>query len=71
MITKQMIEEKLGDLTEEELKQIYEVIEQIKLSENTTEKNSLFAQLQKIQIDAPTNFSEQVAISLGRDVNEE
>ncbi len=71
MITKQMIEEKLGNLTEEELKQIYEVIEQLKPSENTIKKNSLFSQLQTIKIDAPTNFSEQVAVSLGRDVNEE
>lgn len=71
MITKKMIQEKIADLTEEQLNQVYDMIEQLSSSENMVKKPSLMSELQKISIDAPENFSIQVAISLGRDVSEE
>ncbi|OIP70120.1 MAG: hypothetical protein AUK43_10630 [Oscillatoriales cyanobacterium CG2_30_40_61] len=71
MVTKKMIQEKIADLTEEQLNQVYDMIEQLSSSESTVKKTSLMSELQKISIDAPENFSIQVAISLGRDVSEE
>lgn len=71
MVTKHKIQEKIDNLTEEQLNQIYDVIENLSNSENTVKKLSLMSQLQKISIDAPEDFSVQVAISLGRDVSED
>jgi CRISPR/Cas system CSM-associated protein Csm2 small subunit len=71
MITKKMIQEKIADLTEEQLNQVYDMIEQLSSSENMVKKPSLMSELQKISIDAPENFSAQIAISLGRDVSED
>jgi len=71
MITKQMIQEKIEDLSEEQLKQVYGMIEQLNNSEKTVKKPSLMSQLQEISIDAPEDFSVQVAISLGRGVSED
>lgn len=70
MVTKKMIQEKIADLTEEQLNQVYEMIEQLNPSENTVKKPSLMSELQKISIDAPEDFSVQIAMSLGRDVSE-
>ncbi|CAD5938722.1 hypothetical protein [Planktothrix agardhii] len=71
MITKKMIQEKIADLTEEQLNQVYDMIEQLSSSENMVKKPSLMSELQKISIDAPEDFSVQIAISLGRDVSED
>ncbi|MEB3310133.1 MAG: hypothetical protein VKJ02_07845 [Snowella sp.] len=71
MITKQMIQEKMEGLSEEQLKQVYGMIEQLNSSENEVKKPSLMSQLQEISIDAPEDFSVQVAISLGRGVGED
>ena len=71
MITKQMIQEKMEGLSEEQLKQVYGMIEQLNSSENTVKKPSLMSRLQEISIDAPEDFSVQVAISLGRGVSED
>jgi ferritin-like protein len=71
MITKQMIQEKIEGLSEEQLKQVYGMIEQLNSSENTVKKPSLMSRLQEISIDAPEDFSIQVAISLGRGVSED
>ena len=71
MITKQMIQEKIEGLSEEQLKQVYGMIEQLNSSENTVKKQSLMSQLQEISIDAPEDFSVQVAISLGRGIGED
>lgn len=68
MTTKQSIQERLQNLTEEQLNQVYEMIETL---ENTAKKPSLISELQKISIDAPEDFSVQVAIRLGRDVSED
>ena len=71
MITKQMIQEKMEGLTEEQLKQVYGMIEQLNSSEKTVKKPSLMSQLQEISFDAPEDFSVQVAISLGRGIGED
>ena len=71
MVTKQMIQEKLEGLTQEELNQVYGLIEQLSSAEKPVKKPSLMSQLRQISIDAPEDFSVQVAISLGRDVSEE
>jgi hypothetical protein len=71
MITKKMIQEKIADLTEEQLNQVYDMIEQLSRSESTVKKPSLMSELQKISIDAPEDFSVQIAIGLGRDVSED
>jgi hypothetical protein len=71
MVTKQIIQDKLDDLTEEQLNQIYGVIEQLSSSANALKKSSLMSQLQQISIDGPEDLSIQVADSLGRDVRED
>jgi ferritin-like protein len=71
MTTKQMIQEKIEGLSEEQLKQVYDMIEQLNSSENTVKKQSLMSRLREISIDAPEDFSVQVAISLGRGVSED
>jgi hypothetical protein len=71
MITKQMIQEKMEDLSEEQLKQVYSMIEQLNSSENKVKKQSLMSRLQEISIDAPEDFSVQMAISLGRGVGDD
>ena len=70
MITKQMIQEKLKNLTEEQLNQVYGIIEQLSDSENAVKKPSLMSKLRKIKIVAPEDFSIQVSVSLGRDTSE-
>ena len=64
-----MIQEKIADLTEEQLNQVYDLIEQLSRSENPVKKPSLMSELQKISIDATEDFAVQVAINLGRDVS--
>jgi hypothetical protein len=59
MITKQMIQEKLKKLTEEQLNQVYGIIEQLT---DAVEKPSLMSKLRKIKIDAPEDFSIQVGV---------
>ncbi|CAD5930032.1 hypothetical protein PA905_12330 [Planktothrix agardhii CCAP 1459/11A] len=71
MVTKQIIQEKLENLTEEQLNEVYGMIEQLSSSEKPVKKPSLMSQLQEISIDAPEDFSVQVAIRLGRDVSED
>ncbi|CAD0219555.1 conserved hypothetical protein [Planktothrix agardhii] len=71
MVTKQIIQEKLENLTEEQLNEVYDMIEQLSSSENMVKKPSLMSELQKISIDAPEDFSVKIAISLGRDVSED
>ncbi|CAC5340908.1 MULTISPECIES: hypothetical protein [Planktothrix] len=68
MVTKQIIQEKLENLTEEQLNEVYGMIEQLSSSEKPVKKPSLMSQLQEISIDAPEDFSVQVAIRLGRDM---
>jgi hypothetical protein len=71
MVTKQIIQQKLESLTQEELNQVYGLIEQLSSAEKPVKKPSLMSQLREISIDAPEDFSVQVAMSLGRDVSEE
>jgi len=71
MVTKQMIQEKIQNLTEEQLNQVDELIENLSSSEYSAKKPSLMSELQKISIDAPEDFSMQVAMKLGRDVSED
>jgi hypothetical protein len=71
MTTKQMIQEKIEGLSEEQLKQVYGVIEQLNSSENTVKKPSLMSRLREISIDAPEDFSVQMAIRYGRDVGDD
>ena len=71
MVTKKMIQEKIADLTEEQLNQVYDLIEQLSPSENLVEKPTLMSELQKISIEDHEYFSVQIAINLGRDVSED
>ena len=71
MVTKQMIQEQIENLTEEQLNQIYNMIENLSVSEIPVKQPSLMSELQKISIDAPEDFSMQVAMKLGRDVSED
>jgi len=71
MITKQMIQKKIEGLSEGQFKQVYCMIEQLNNSENKVKKPSLMSQFQEILIDAPEDFSVQVAISLGRGIGED
>ncbi|BAZ84481.1 hypothetical protein [Dolichospermum compactum] len=71
MVTKQIIQEKLENLTQEELNQVYGLIEQLGSAENTVKKPSIMSKLRQISIDAPEDFSVKLAISFGRDVSED
>jgi hypothetical protein len=71
MITKKIIQEQLESLTPEELNQVYELIQNLSGDEKSVKQPSLMSKLRKISIDAPEDFSVQVAIILGRDVSEE
>ncbi|MDB9473935.1 hypothetical protein PN480_20075 [Dolichospermum circinale CS-1225] len=71
MVTKQIIQEKLEGLTQEELNQVYGLIEQLSSAEKPVKKPSIMSKLRKIYIDAPEDFSVKLAISFGRDVSEE
>lgn len=71
MVTKEMIQQKLEGLTEEQINQVYEVIEKLSNSENAVKKPSLMSKLQQIKIDAPEDLSVKLAISFGRDVGED
>jgi hypothetical protein len=57
MITKQIIQEKLDNLTEEQLNQVYGIIEQLSSSEKPVKKPSLMSQLQEISIDVSEDLS--------------
>ena len=70
IITKQIIQERLENLTEAELNQVYGLIQELSSSENAIKKPSLMSKLQKISIDAPEDFSVKLALSFGRDVSE-
>lgn len=50
MITKQMIQEKMEGLSEEQLKQVYGMIEQLNSSENKVKKQSLMSRLQEMVV---------------------
>jgi|GEM_PF-1513693 hypothetical protein len=71
MVTKQIIQEKLENLTQEELNQVYGLIEQLGSAENAVKKPSIMSKLRQISIDAPEDFSVKLAISFGRDVDED
>ena len=47
------------------------MIEQLNSSENTVKKQSLMSRLQEISIDAPEDFSVQMATRYGRDVGDD
>lgn len=70
MVTKQKIQEKLDNLTPEQLNQVYGIIEELSNLENVEKKPSLMSKLKKISIDAPDDFSIQLAIRFGRDISE-
>ena len=71
MVVKKLIESELDNLTEEQLNKVYIVIKQLHDSQKHPEKQSLLSQLKQIEIDAPENFSLQVAKDLGRQISEE
>ena len=71
MKTKKLIESELENLTEEQLNQVYVVIKNLNDSVTVETKPSLMSKLSQIKIDAPENFSTQIADSLGRDISEE
>jgi hypothetical protein len=70
MISKEMIQKKLERLNEEQLKKINDVIEDLSDSDILSKKASLMSKLQQISIDAPHDFSRQIGVNLGRDVDE-
>ena len=70
MVTKEIIQEKLEDLTPEELNQVYGLIEQLSSAEKPGKKPSLMSKLRNISIDAHEDFSVKLATNFGRDVGE-
>ncbi|GAB4297910.1 MAG: hypothetical protein Fur0025_36150 [Oscillatoriaceae cyanobacterium] len=71
MVTKQMLQEKLENLTPEQINQIYDMIETLTVEEKSGDKPSFLSKIQQIKIDAPEDFSVKLAINFGRDVSEE
>ena len=71
MIPKKIIQEKIDNLTEEQLDKVYKMIEELSISEDSVKKPSLMSEVQKISINAPEDFSVKLAMSFGRDVSEE
>lgn len=70
MMTKQIIKEKLDNLTDEQLNQVYGVIEELTNVNTHEKKPTLMSQIKNISISESEDFSHQIAISLGRDVSE-
>jgi divalent metal cation (Fe/Co/Zn/Cd) transporter len=70
MSIKQLIETGLDNLTEEQLTQVYEVIKQLHDTHEDSSQPSLMARLKQIEIDAPPEFSMEIAKELGRDIDE-
>ncbi len=70
MVTKQMLQEKLQNLTPEQINQVYDMIETLTGEDKSGSKPSFLSKIQQIQIDAPEDFSVQVAMNLGRDVSD-
>lgn len=70
MMTKQIIKEKLDNLTDEQLNQVYGIIEELTNINKQEKKSSLMSQIKDISISESEDFSRQIAISLGRDISE-
>ncbi len=70
MFTKQLIEAELNNLNEEQLNQVYGVIQQLNGTPKNPKKTSLMSRLKQISIDAPKDFSLKIATDLGRDISE-
>ncbi|MGK7924005.1 MAG: hypothetical protein AB4290_01910 [Spirulina sp.] len=71
MTTTEKIQEKLKRLTEEQRDRVYAMIEQLSNSEDIPRQPSVMEKLREIKIDAPEDFSIQVATNLGRGLDEE
>lgn len=69
-MTKQIIKEKLDNLTDEQLNQVYGIIEELTNINTHEKKPTLMSQIKNISISESADFSHQIAISLGRDVSE-
>lgn len=52
MVTKEMIQEQLDNLTEEQINQVYDLIENLSTDKKSLAKPSLMSKLQQIEIDA-------------------
>ena len=70
MTTKELIQAELDNLSEEQLQDLYTLIRQLDDSQKIPKKPSLMTKLKQIKIDAPENFSINLASDLGRDTVE-
>ena len=70
MTTKELIQAELDNLSEEQLQDLYTLIRQLHKFQKIAKKPSLMSKLKKIKIDAPENFSINLASDLGRDTVE-
>jgi len=70
MATKKLIESELGNLSEEQLNQVYEVIKKLNDYPKNHAKSRLMTQLKQIEIDAPQDFSVTIAKEIAREVGE-
>jgi uncharacterized protein YqgV (UPF0045/DUF77 family) len=70
MTTQKLIESELGNLSEEQLNQVYEVIKKLHDYPKNPAKSNLMTQLKQIEIDAPQDFSVTIAREIAREVGE-
>lgn len=68
MNTKEIIQNELNKLNEKQLNTIYSLIQ--KFPKNLDESLTLMEKLQQISISEDADFSKNIGIQLGRDVDE-
>jgi CRISPR/Cas system CSM-associated protein Csm2 small subunit len=57
MSTKELIQAKIEQLDEEQLKRLYQEIQRISQPEKMTSSTTLMAKLRRIEIDGPEDFA--------------
>ena len=64
MTTKEMIQAEIDNLSEEELKQLYDLVKYFARNKSQSNKQSFMARLRNIKIDAPADFAENFDLYL-------
>lgn len=57
MTTKELIQAEINNLSEEELKELYQIVKNFTQSKSQSHKHSFMSRLRSIKIDAPEDFS--------------
>lgn len=57
MTTKELIQEEIDDLSEEELKEVYRMLKEFTRVKSKNNKQSLMSKLRNIRIDGPEDFA--------------